>query len=290
MTSGWPMTRRPKRPPGPPQVSTRTMKPRPRSYPRTEVSNFLIISLQATTLLLAPTLYQAHCIILSTCSFSLFPPPFNLALARQDPQHDHDVEACAHVKTEEQRETFQQLAHERRGSIDVARHLDELEQAGQGKEGRRAPPQISLSLFSRCNPPYDGLFCAIQSYPIVNTGVASCTECSLPVDPVDLLRAELIKSDFHSACFKCAECDEHLAHNTYYAYHRRPLCGRCHAEKFYPRCSGCDEVSVEDLNACFWGGKVASGSGEIKRTSTISPPFATSPPRSNSQPFTRSLY
>ena len=54
------------------------------------------------------------------------------ALARQDPQHDHDVEACAHVKTEEQRETFQLLAHERRDSMDIARHLDELEQAGHG--------------------------------------------------------------------------------------------------------------------------------------------------------------
>ena len=86
------------------------------------------------------------------------------------------------------------------------------------------------------------------------TGIASCTACSLPVDPVDLLRADLIKSDFHAGCFTCTKCEEPLAHHAYYAYHRQPFCGRCHAEKFYPRCSGCDEVRIWGAHVVAYGG------------------------------------
>lgn len=42
--------------------------------------------------------------------------------------------------------------------------------------------------------------------------------------------------------FTCFNCGERLAADNYFEYEDEVYCGRCHAEKFMPRCSGCDEL------------------------------------------------
>ncbi len=52
----------------------------------------------------------------------------------------------------------------------------------------------------------------------------------------------------HDSCFCCSACNEHLLGNRYYLCEgdKAMYCGRCHAEKFAPRCAGCDELILAE--------------------------------------------
>lgn len=67
------------------------------------------------------------------------------------------------------------------------------------------------------------------------------------------------KLQFHFGCFLCEKCDKPIAGPDYYSYKSRRLmkegknptpqrlCGRCHAEKYLPRCAGCDELIFDEF-------------------------------------------
>lgn len=52
-------------------------------------------------------------------------------------------------------------------------------------------------------------------------------------------------STWHPGCFVCCVCKELLVDLIYFHREGRLYCGRHHAETLKPRCSSCDEVSVE---------------------------------------------
>ena len=54
---------------------------------------------------------------------------------------------------------------------------------------------------------------------------------------------------WHPNCFYCKTCQELLVDLIYFynSNDQKLYCGRHHAELLKPRCSACDEVSVDDL-------------------------------------------
>ncbi|EGD76963.1 hypothetical protein PTSG_07306 [Salpingoeca rosetta] len=84
------------------------------------------------------------------------------------------------------------------------------------------------------------------------TGPCAC--CHQDIKPSDTATVAQVKTgeeQFHFNCFVCKQCREPIVGPGFYAYrlrHRQgvddelQLCARCHAEKYLPRCAGCDEL------------------------------------------------
>ena len=51
---------------------------------------------------------------------------------------------------------------------------------------------------------------------------------------------------WHPTCFACSVCQELLVDLIYFYKDRKLYCGRHHAETTKPRCSACDEVSLDE--------------------------------------------
>lgn len=51
---------------------------------------------------------------------------------------------------------------------------------------------------------------------------------------------------WHQRCFKCKSCNEAIADYIYFWHEDNIYCGRHFAEKFRPRCAGCDELIYAD--------------------------------------------
>lgn len=127
-------------------------------------------------------------------------------LAHQDPVHDHDPDACSSLNDENQIKSFERLNLKRNEMYGVgqAKHIEVPEE----------PPR----------------FCH-RSGDQIKKG-DDVVEARLDGKDVVYLRDN----------FTCNNCGCPLCEYRYYEYENEVYCGRCHAEKFMPRCAGCDEL------------------------------------------------
>lgn len=127
-------------------------------------------------------------------------------LAHQDPLHDHDPDACSALADENQIRSFQMLNDKRNEmyGVGIPRKFDEKKDQGCGHGDCKRCDKHLKDGDDVIEAPGVGVFCAD-----------------------------------HFCCFNCGE---ELCENNYYEYEGEIYCGRCHAELFMPRCSGCDEL------------------------------------------------
>ena len=57
---------------------------------------------------------------------------------------------------------------------------------------------------------------------------------------------------WHQHCFKCKSCNETIVDYIYFWHENEIFCGRHFAEKYRPRCAGCDEVYLHKIQIDFF--------------------------------------
>lgn len=73
-----------------------------------------------------------------------------------------------------------------------------------------------------------------------------CGACQEPLKYGSLaVSASKLGLLYHPACFRCADCKELLVDLAYCVHEDMIFCERHYAEQLKPRCSACDEVSMD---------------------------------------------
>eukprot|EP00049_Salpingoeca_infusionum_P011835 m.208365 g.208365 ORF g.208365 m.208365 type:complete len:432 (-) comp15040_c0_seq4:890-2185(-) len=93
-----------------------------------------------------------------------------------------------------------------------------------------------------------------QQVQLVEAGhgeLSPCPTCSKCIG-VDEAASKICHTNecFHVDCLTCAECRDPIVAPGFFNFtdangRLNKLCGRCHAEKFQPRCKGCDELIMD---------------------------------------------